>query len=318
MIFDTAYDTSSAPYNLKAIHASLQLAVTGYELKLKSNQCHVTGKTSEIWLLDDTGMQSKSCPVFNHPVALYDNRTDLSGMVLDVRSFGATDRASGQFKYRTRSDVNWALTRAYLNTIWIEDGVQTMQDLGAIPMATYCAMVSQTITRRYNLDPADQISIGVLAGYFYLGLFEDVPVSDETDVMKKASKIARVNHLPTAKVFDRIKELQGIDTIDEFCQQLKGFVGNIRLNEFNSAMLLQIVCGNWFGPNGRENMAIALEHPPTWLAICYHCLSDATSMRSPLAKLVQQQDRSGEGDRFTKSIDALVDPKMVDEILAGT
>jgi len=317
MIFDTAYDTSSAPYNLKTILSTLQLAMASYELKLQNNECHTTGKVTNLWLLMDTGLHSKTCPVFNHPVVIYTQRDDNSAMVLDVRQFGSTDKATGAFKYRSGSEVSWALTRAYLNGIWIEEGPKLLQDLSTIPMSAYSAMISQTITRRYNLEPADQVNIAILAGYFYLGLYEDAPVADETDLMKTAVKIARATHLPTAKVFDRIKDLGAIDSIEEFCHRLKDFVGNIRLKDFNTAMLLQITCGNWFGPNGRENMAISLEHPPTWLAICYHCLSDATSMRSPLAKLVQQQDRSGEGERFIRAIDALVNPEEVSKAISG-
>lgn len=307
MIFDTPYDTTTANYSLKAIQQALVLAMSADELTLITPECHKTGEKFSLYLVSDHGMNSRTCPLFNHPIAIYNPQTHQSGICVDMRAFGTYDTKEGKFHIRSYSDAQWAISRAQLTHYWISDDKSTLRDASLLPMEVYSSMISQTVARRYNLEPGDQVAISILAGYYYHCLFEDLTVIDEVDLMKIAGKISRVNKVGANQVFDKIKDLGVIDSLEDFCKKMAQFTGNIRLQDFNSGILLQIVCGNWYGSNARENLAVALEHPPTWWTICYFSLFEATFKRSTLAKMVQLKDKGGEGDRFMRIYESIVD-----------
>lgn len=307
MIFDTPYDTTTSNYSLKTIQQALVLAMSADELTQLNPECHKTGDQFSLYLVTDQGMHSRACPLFNHPIPIYNPQTHQSGICVDMRAFGTYDQKEGKFKIRSYSDAQWTISRAQLTDYWISEDKGALRDASLLPMEVYSSMISQTVARRYNLEPGDQVAISILAGYYYHCLFEDLAIIDEVDLMKIASKISRGNKVSTNQVFDKIKDLGVIDSLEDFCKKLAEFTGNIRLQDFNSGVLLQIVCGNWYGANARENLAVALEHPPTWWTICYFSLFEATFKRSTLAKMVQTKDKGGEGDRFMKIYESIVD-----------
>jgi hypothetical protein len=125
------------------------------------------------------------------------------------------------------------------------------------------------------------------------------------------NKIAMATRAPAKRVFEICDELKPQHNLVEFCEAVKKATGSIRLEDFNEGVLLAISSGNWFGTNARENMAVALEHIPTWLMICYACLSEATFKRSTVAKLVERFGRGPTGDSFVRTMQVMMNSKEI-------
>ena len=68
-----------------------------------------------------------------------------------------------------------------------------------------------------------------------------------------------------------------------------------------------VVGGNWFGTNARENIAVGLEHIPTWIMIVFGALTEITYKRSPLAKMIERLAKRHSPEAFIKNMNVLLE-----------
>ncbi len=167
-------------------------------------------------------------------------------------------------------------------------------------------MIGECIARRFALDTAEQATISVLAAYFYAGLFTDDVSFEELEAVKLAGSISRVTNVPAEKIMTILQDLPVIANLVDFCEVCKTKTGSVALTGLNVGVLIAIVGGNWFGTNARENIAVALEHVPTWIMIVAAALREATFKRSVVSKLAQRYDKGGAANNFVKSLDVLL------------
>jgi hypothetical protein len=310
-IFNTAYDTLvCSSYRLKDIEdgvlaASIQEGLQGITIDVPGSDNHVT-----VNMITGGTPMTDVIPYFTHPLWAK-SRDGKLGTYLDVRSFVRFERQNSGFKVRNRVELQWQVERAVLGQLWVTGSVNALRDISMLPMTAYSTMLSEVIARKYSLDPGEQLITQVVAAYFYCCLFSDEDEFDEIEYGRMVNKIAMATRAPAKRVFEICDELKPQHNLVEFCEAVKKATGSIRLEDFNEGVLLAISSGNWFGTNARENMAVALEHIPTWLMICYACLSEATFKRSTVAKLVERFGRGPTGDSFVRTMQVMMNSKEI-------
>ena len=57
----------------------------------------------------------------------------------------------------------------------------------------------------------------------------------------------------------------------------------------------------WFGANAKEILAVALEHPPTWLSLVYIALKERSYKNTSLAKIALRYALNKGGNDFIRS-----------------
>ena len=153
-----------------------------------------------------------------------------------------------------------------------------------------------------NLDPSSQIKVSIIAGYFYLTLFRDEEI-DHNDRIKLASQVSRATrNLDTEQCLEVIEDLPEMKNVHEFIETMVEVVDSSRMKKFNAGLLYSIIGGGWFGANAREVMAVAVEHPPTFIALVHAAINDRSYRRSLFAKMVQDLDRKDLGKTFTSNL----------------
>jgi hypothetical protein len=70
--------------------------------------------------------------------------------------------------------------------------------------------------------------------------------------------------------------------------------------------LLTIVRNSWFGTNAKDYIAVALEHPPTWMAIVYTAIVERTYKNSMIYRVAEKAGKRGGAEEFIKNYTALV------------
>lgn len=312
-INETAYDTtacSGSRYN--NIIEELQ---TGWHMGGLSNiEVKLDPHTDpfNMLLLHGGNAAADSIAFFKHPVFVPSKLNTVSehGKVnkeicVDVRNFGKWDSLQSKFTVRNHAEYGWTIKRAILNKVWADGRVMALRDISTIPAAVYCALISESIARRFALDKAEQMTIAVLAGYFYYSHFTD-EAFPEDDLVRIIGNIARITHIPADKVESIIKDLPIINSVQFLCDCIIAKVDSIALQNLNPGVLYAIACGNWFGSDAREILAVGLEHIPTWLMIVHASLASSTYKRSTLSKISIRYDKGGAGTNFTRSIDELI------------
>lgn len=309
-IYKTPFDTTAGMgYRYANITQELRAALVGGGLAVHSANDGQYGASAHgrhlLALLQGGNSFADSVHFFKHPVFL--RADDKEYVCLDVREFGKWNQPQQRFDVRNAPEFVWSVKRALLTAIWNDDRVSTLRDISNLPAQVYCALVSESVARRFALDMAEQATVAVLAGYFYFCLFSDEAEVDEDEKNSLASKIARITSVDASRVFQIIDPISPrLADIAALCDAVKVQVGNVALQNLNPATFLSVICGNWYGHNSREILSMGLEHVPTWLMIVSASLSSQTFKRSTLSKISSRFDKRGAGDTFTQALSALL------------
>jgi hypothetical protein len=319
-IYRTNYDTSACSgFPFKRTEDELEKALRLNAFQTKKVLLNEHSEPVTLHLLEGGNSFADVIPFFNHPFAIKSVNKNEAGeytleFVVDLRNFGKWYSPNQQFIVRNKPEFSWNVKRALLNHVWLTQRPAILRDISVIPAAVYASLISEAVSKRFALDAGEQAIIAVLAAFFYYGLFTDDVEYDEVETNKIVGAIARATMLPASKVFDIVDGLKVMDSLENFCTVCQEKTGSIALSSFGIGILIAITSGNWFGTNARENLATALEHPPTWIMIVAASLDETTFKRSVLSKISTRYDKKGAADNFIKSINVLLGgPKLIDE-----
>lgn len=310
-IYKTAYDTTACSgarvldLQDKLTRAILTGGLNSKQIKLNSEDAPVT-----LMLLQGGNSAADVIPYFNHPIEVRSDINSSRGAnynyALDVRNFGKWYAPNQKFVIRNRPEFEWSIKRALLNHVWATGRPEILRDLSPVPASVYSSLISECVARRFVLDAAEQATIAVLACYFYYGLFTNDTEFDEFQKNKVVGSIARITRVPAEKVFSIVDDLPVLPSLEEFCDACREKTGSVSLNDFNIGVLIAVVAGNWFGTNARENLAVALEHVPSWVMIVSASLTEATYKRSVLAKISARYDKNNAGESMKRTLDLML------------
>lgn len=311
-IYKTPYDTTAGlgtryshiAQGLKAAYAAGALQVHYADNENFGHLSHGESKKIPIALVQGGNSYVDAIHFFKHPVFIRENHEEV--VCLDVREFGKWNAPQHRFDVRNAPEYVWAIKRAILTAIWNEGRIEALRDISNLPAQVYSALVSESIARRFALDPAEQATVAVLAAYFYYSLFSEAAQVPDDEKNALAGKINRVTRIDAQRVFQIIDPLQGIENVQALCEVVQQAVGNVALENLNVGNLFNVVSGNWYGHNSRELVCMSLEHVPTWLLIVEASLNSATFRRSTLAKLSPRFDKQGAGNSFIQSLSSLI------------
>lgn len=308
-IYKTPYDTTAGlGYRYTNIAHELRVALAAGALPIHAtyeDPHHILkGQMEEphlIALVQGGNSFADSVHFFKHPVFV--RFDDKEYVCVDVREFGKWDAAQQRFAVRNISEYVWALKRALLTAIWDEGHYESLRDLSNLPAKVYCALLSESIARRFALDPAEQAIISVLACYMYYSLFTSETEIDEDEKNNLAGKISRVTFVSPNTVFQIIDKIPNrMANMQDFCTEATKNVGNTALENLNVGTLFSVVGGTWFGSNSREVLCMGMEHMPTWIMIVEASITAQTFKRATLSKISQRFDKRGSGDMFAQAL----------------
>jgi hypothetical protein len=293
-LFYTAYDTTACGgYVLDKLEASLKAA-------LIHGQYH-RDNGSNIIEIQGNGSIAAAVPEFQHPFLLEFDGEKL--IAIDARPYGSFDRLKGTFTVRNTIEHALLLRRAQLNDVWVNEDPALLRDVSPVAMSLFASWVSENVARRFALDPKEQLNLAILAAFHYLSLFTDASFLEDTTRMKMATQISRGMRCSAEDVLSVLDDQsRPCHSIADFCSFAAGATGSVRLQAFNPGVLVSIIKGTWFGTGAAEMLAVALEHPPTWLALLMAAHVERTYKNSGLAKLVERQAHKEPNKQFLRAV----------------
>ena len=308
MIFDTAYHTTACSgYRYTKLIEDVTKANLATKLGSITVDSNFLEHKFDIKMIRGGNANEDTITFFNHPIFIKDGTNPLVP-VIDVRSFGKYNRLNDEFIARNKPEYSWAVKRAILNKLWVDGGYDALRDLSTIPLSVFSNLISESISRRFSLDLKEKLTISILSSFFYYCLFTNNLI-DEDKLNRIVGNITRANFMPASLVYDTISDLKTISSIEELCDVIKTKVNNQALNELNKGTFITIVSGNWIGTNARENLAVGLEHMPTWILIVAASLESATYKRSTLSKISQIYNKKGVGENFLRALNQTIGGK---------
>ena len=239
-------------------------------------------------------------PAFAHPILIKNSNSE--NLILDVRGFGTMDMAQMQYRIRNEIEYKLAIHRAELNQIWITENTNILRDVSQLPIALYASWVSEAIAKRFALDPREQLNLAILTAIFYNSQFTNDDKNNEHDKLRAINSISKALRASSQDVMAIMDQVNYIPNVVSFCQLAQTISGSIRLSDLNVGLLYSIIGSTWFGTNSKEMVAVALEHPPTWLAILMAAYSERTFKNSAITKLTERTGNKDSGKGYLHSI----------------
>lgn len=281
--YKTAYDTMACQgFVMRKTVEALQ---EGY---IKGWLGHVPGANSQIVQVTGAQLSDTAIPAFAHPI-LFDDSHKHPVLAVDVRAFGRINPQTQDFVVRNEAEYKLAIARAKLNWLWLSTP-GLLRDVSPLPLQIFASAISESVSRRYALNPGEQMKLALLAGVFYQSLFQVPGEIDEDAKVRLAQSLSRQLRVRGDEVLTMVDQHipNWIYSVASFCTLAPVVTGSVRLEELSVGVLYSIMGGSWYGTNAKETLAVALEHPPTWLAIVLAALQERTFKNSGIARITER------------------------------
>jgi hypothetical protein len=170
----------------------------------------------------------------------------------------------------------------------------------------FSSWLSETISKNYALDPGDQLTLRILIHFYYHNLFHVGEIIDEQTRQNWAIHTIKATHSDSKTVFSVFDQLEKMENIDSLCNAAKRVVKSVALGSLNVAVLLTLIRSAWFGNQAKENLSVALEHPPTWCAIVFSCVTEKTYKNSTIYKYVEKLGKKKADEEFMNTYTRII------------
>jgi hypothetical protein len=248
---------------------------------------------------------------FSHPISVMlpkhiaDGAKIQHASFLDLRNLGRY--VGSEFRIQDRANYILQHLRTVLGHIFEFAQPSALKDMGSFPATVFGKFVSQPLARNFMLEPSQEVYLNVIATYYYYCLFVDEVELEAEERDKVVAQTARATNVPADRVYDIMDGVDMIHDLEKLADVIKLRVNSVRLQNFTYGTILQMLCGNWMGNASREMVGVALEHPPTWIALIYGSIGEASFKRTQLGKIVDTQARvrSEVPETFVRNVNTL-------------
>lgn len=307
-IFKDAYDTTVGRMHersIKKVENLIKEAIIIDGIFTNTLRVDDSKKYKPLFILGNTANQA-NIEIFTHPLLL--NYRDVDYLCTDMRLYIKKDSNPEitDLDIKNKTEYNFCKSRAVLNLVWLNEKPTILRSLFGFAANVYTMWLSETISKVYNLDFNERSLIAAITSIYYQSLFLESSKFTEEQKQLLVKNASNFTSIPSNNLFLLIDRIDKLDDINDYCIAISSIVDNIRLKNFNLAMLLTIISNSWYGNNAKEIISVAIEHPPTWIAIVYTALSDKTYKTSSVSIFSDKLSKRGTSDEFMKNYLSLI------------
>jgi hypothetical protein len=239
--------------------------------------------------------------------------------VVDARMMTRPEESDASYRqkptgYRVTSERDFyfqVIRVALMNLDWESQGGVMATRLGTLPAKTFIRWIVGTLSGRLNLPMDVQLRLSVIVGFYYYLRFDgDAPLD------RLAQYVSAATGVPHAAVTELSRELVAKDvplTITDLVTAIAKFGGSVRLESLKYADVYALLMNSWSGVMARENVGVALESMPTFLAMCFTAGTDRSYRKSAIARVFEGAGRTTELKAFTDRIQFMIASELVEE-----
>jgi len=292
-VFKTAYDTTACKGQAlsKYNEALIRARTSGYIYPVENNKY--------IYAIRGGRTENEVIPRFFHPIV-----NEVSGeplIYIDVRDYTKLDTTSVSGVVTNTDGYQAELLRAQLQEQWIAGNFSGLRNL-RLPSMVFPTWISENISKQLNLDPGAQAKLTILASIYYFSLFNDWDSANVGDKTLMTAMVAKATNIKPMVVQEVVSDISYIGDVNDFCDAVKEHVKNVRLNNLNASTLYTIMKGSWYGNNAPELVAVALEHPPTFITLIWQAATSRMYYHAPLTKILERNSFKNEVRNFTIAV----------------
>lgn len=220
-------------------------------------------------------------------------------LVFDGRPYMRLDRRTGTYRLTAANDFMFQCIRGALTLRIMSGDSNVLRRLGDVPAITFVRWITLALAQRYNLDLATQIRMSIVVAYYYYSLIDVELATNKEARIQMANIVARVTRADLRTVSEVSDNIEDISNIDAFTQTISNDLGSIRMGQIKFPDLFTLIAPSFVGVNYRENVGVALEHLPTFIAMVYMGLSDRSYRKTIISRRAETAGRTNELKQFS-------------------
>lgn len=300
-MYPTPFDTTACrSYNTDAIAKGIKLAMVEdnilTSLQTGGGGRHVNG-------LFGIRPGDEDTPTFSHPFYYKDGEMEV--IFIDTRPFLRLNR-DRSIGFTNASEYDFQLSRGILTHHWLARDPMDLANLGELAPLVFCRWLTEAIVRKLGLTPSEQVQVTTVTLFYWYSLFRDGEEFEDREKLRIVTKLTQISNIPATLSMPVADQVEYMDGLASYIDTLKGVIDNPRIGSLNVALLFAILGGSWFGFNVKETIAVATEHPPTFVAIIAAALDNRSYRKSTIGRLVYDNDKRDRGKIFTRNYANLV------------
>lgn len=292
-VFYSAYDTTfGRRYSTDPTKAAIAKATV-------SN--YLTKNHDDVTIIEDSSDIPVDIPAFQHP--LYVDKSPVEGLYVDARGLVSRNRQTGELKISSVADYNLIKVRAGLEHIWRTESPMLFRGI-TFPASVFSQWIAENVKRSKGLEPENQYKLTVFAAWFYYSLFATDTEVEEREYMKIVQMISKATRVEVKHIMEILDGQEYVKDINDFCARLYDVTGSVQLKDFSSILLYPLLNSTWFSSNSNEVVPVAVEHIPSFFAICIAAVTERAYSRSMLSKMVERVPAKNSANDFVLQITA--------------
>lgn len=225
-------------------------------------------------------------------------------VVLDGRSLLRPDGTA------VRIDVfQHAVLTAKLTKLWVQGDASVRHDflnVGDFALKSFTSWVCSALALRLGLDFSQTTMLRALTTIYFLQLHEVVsshttPLEQDRIMVRAARALVGMDPITLNAAVGQIPPLKDIK---DYVAWVKKVLNTPRVEDLTVGFIY-IALGASYGPAYREAVAVALEYPPTFIAMVYTAVNDRGYSKTGLGKVVERVISRDNHKEFIKNVNNL-------------
>lgn len=263
------------------------------------NTPHTEGK--DIYFVTDADLDVSP---FQHP--LYDADEDI--VYLDVRGYSILDR-NGSFRLKGDLDSELLLLRAKLELAWIHGTANELFTAFSFSNDVYVRWLTETLTREFSLNPAQDTQLKVLIALFNIGQYYNSITEPAliTRYYRLISQQYYVDMDTVQEIASRLTQTFPRD-IAEFVAAIKEANISTRMANINEVSILNVLGGAWFmTAQPTLVVGLGLEYPPAFAAMVTMALNYRLFKKTSIGGVVDRLTKGSKKEDHIRALKYLFD-----------
>lgn len=178
--------------------------------------------------------------------------------------------------------------------------------VGDFATKSFAAWVTQAIVLRLGLDFGQSAILSALTTIYYLQLHhteeaQKDPAQQDRVFVRASRTLARIDPITLRA---SLGDIPPLNDIQDYIDWVKKVLNSPRVEQLTVGFLY-IALGASYGPAYREHVAVALEYPPTFIAMVYSAVNDRGYSKTGLGKTVEKLINRDNHKEFVKNVNHL-------------
>jgi hypothetical protein len=224
-------------------------------------------------------------------------------LLIDGRQYFKYDARQGTYRLAANNDWSFQCIRMALNTRLLKGDDSMFSRLGDIPAKVFTRWVSGPLVTKFGLTIESQMALWVICAYYYYAMcMPELQDANQEARQQFASVVSRITGVPPDFVINVILDVGPLKNADDLAEAMSTKSYQERTGKLKFQDLFLLLSNSWFGTNSRENVGVALEHLPTYIAMLYMAVGDRSYRKTVLSQRADTVARPHELKGFTDMV----------------